>query len=282
MIILHYIILSSSYSTGRRIALHYPFEGSIDSERMHLILDRISDCYGGPDVSFGIHVTQTESESWQSVVESDPYFKDVHIIDTVEEFIELIQRDKTFTGLDASDYILSLTPCTHSRLEKLTYMCYADYLCDTGERLFEDEIYAFEHGPIIGSVYRRYGGQDESEEVIGEGSDIVLKPRYETLPIRSKLFFAANGRRKVTSIDRTLKRLEDVPTQAIVDMTHREGSPWSHVSRTGRYDPLPDDLILEYHRVERDVRWCVWHSPTSVPSSTKTIYCNTRYPGPCT
>lgn len=153
MTVKHTILLSSSYSLGKRICLHYADAPESEISRDHVI---VRDAYGGKRVLYSVHVIHTESKGWDSVVSTDPYFADVEPIPSVEKFVELIQKDRYLSGLDVARYILSKTSCTHTRLQKLTYMCYADYICKTGEKLFDDRIYAFDYGPVIEKVYRRY------------------------------------------------------------------------------------------------------------------------------
>ena len=39
------------------------------------------------------------------------------------------------------------------KIEKLVYLCFVDYLCDTGKKLFTDSIYAFKYGPVVDVEY---------------------------------------------------------------------------------------------------------------------------------
>lgn len=250
--IIHYIILSSSYSTGRRIALHFTFRDEVDVVLTKSVRDKIDSAFDGKPPAYSVHVKQTEAESWDSVCETDSYFVGVAVIGSVEEFIDLVSRDRHFKGVDVAKYILSRTRCTHTRLEKLTYLCYADYLCLTGKRLFDDTIYAFEYGPVVESVYSKYSGHSKDHAGcaihVDDAADIEVD--YSMRPIRSRLLFAEDGQEKVVSIDRTLERYGGLDGNDLVRITHREGSPWSHVDRTGRYDRLDDGLILEHHHVE--------------------------------
>lgn len=51
-------------------------------------------------------------------------------------------------------------------------MCYADYLCETNERLFMDQIYAYKYGPIIKTVYEAYKKGNKKEIV--EDDEIIF------------------------------------------------------------------------------------------------------------
>lgn len=96
------------------------------------------------------------------------------MVGNVEDFIRLIQVDRVLTGMDIAKYILSKQPCTHLKLQKLVYYCFADYLCEAHDKLFQDEIYAFELGPVIQSVREKFKGfryiDTENIDVIEEAS----------------------------------------------------------------------------------------------------------------
>lgn len=247
----HQILLSSSYSEGTRICLHFT---DCDTGTIRDAMDRINSAYGGKRVSFSTHMIHTDSSSWESVVERDPYFDDVRVISDVDEFVRTIQKDRYLEGIDVAKYILSKENCTHTRIEKLTYMCYADYICRTGDRLFSDKVYAFKFGPVVETVYRAF--RDYSKE--HSGLKIDEKKEYSVdlmLQMRSRILFSEDGDRKLESIDDTLKRYKGTSTDELVDLTHREGSPW-YVTYMGRQQPprrytvISDENIIRHHHSE--------------------------------
>ena len=249
--IVHRIILSSSYSTGRRICLHFV---DCDEGRFSHLLEKVKGAYGGKAVPLSIHMIVTSSKDWRSVTRKDPYFSDVVEIGDVDEFVSLLQKDRYLKGVDVARYILSKMPCTHTRLEKLTYMCYADYYCEYGQRLFRDKIYAFRLGPVIESVYEEYS--THSHRYPGEkirfdddlDDDIMHDEKYR-MPIKSRILFSEDGQRKLRSIDRSLERYRKYSTDELVQMTHRERTPWS-VTKKGPYQTISDDDIGRYHHFE--------------------------------
>ena len=253
----HQIILSSSYSEGVRICLDFP---ECSPEDLKTAIEKISSAYDGKRVSFSTHMVHTDSYDWDSVIEKDPYFDDVRVIDSVDDFVEIIKKDRYLTGMDVAKYILSKQKCTHTRLEKLTYMCYADYLCATKEKLFDDEIYAFQYGPIVESVYKQF--REYSKEHPGaiiddekdDGSCYSLDLRIQ---MRSRILFSEDGEKKLDSIDRTIDRYYSMKTDQLVELTHTEGSPW-HITKSKKrilFEALPyikiaDDDIMKYHHAE--------------------------------
>ena len=79
-------------------------------------------------MSISTHFIQTDSVSWESVCVKDHYFKGIEVIDNIDKFIKLIQKDRILNGFDVAKYILCKIKCTHLKLEKLVYLCFADYL----------------------------------------------------------------------------------------------------------------------------------------------------------
>lgn len=99
----------------------------------------------GKDVSISTHMIQSDKNTQKSVCEADHFFKGVKVIKTLDEFILLIQKDRKLQGIDVAKYILSKIKCTQLKLQKLVYLCFANYLCDKGKVLFIDKIYAFKY-----------------------------------------------------------------------------------------------------------------------------------------
>lgn len=81
-----------------------------------------------------------------------------------------------------ADYISNL------KLQKLLYYAQGSYLALTGKRLFKEDLYAWEHGPVVPEVYREYkingsrgieytkGDYDGS---VTEEDESILKQVYE-------------------------------------------------------------------------------------------------------
>ena len=245
----HFIFMSSSYSLGTRIALDYIIKDEDIQEQIekhfHTI---IKEC--GRDVSISTHMIQAENETWESVYKADHFFKDVKIIENLQEFIKLIQKDRKIEGVDVAKYILSKIKCTQLKLQKLVYFCFADYLCDTGKKLFIDEIFAFKYGPVVDTVYRNYKGYGY-ESIEKETEDIDSKNISE-MSAKSRILFAIDGTEKIISIDKTLQKYGGMTASELVNITHKENSPWSKTDKGSEMSFLPIKLetIKKYHKYE--------------------------------
>ena len=238
----HLIIMSSSYSRGCRIALDFcPGEQKINE--FESAIAKIKDVCGA-DVAISSHSIEANGQTWRDVGVADMFFADVKLIPTLDEFLSLIKADRKLTGWDVAKYILSKCKCTHLKLEKLVYLAYADYLCSTGgKRLFEDTIRAYKYGPVVDSVYaecKRFG-YDEIDE------QLFSAKRFNELPARSRILFAESGFDKCLSIDKTIERYGDLDGGQLIDVTHREGSPWQHTAQSAL---ISDDDIVKYHCME--------------------------------
>lgn len=245
----HFIFMSSSYSLGARIALDYIMTDEIVQKKLKRDLDKIiKEC--GKDVSISTHMIQADEETWESVCIADHFFKDVEVIENLEKFIKLIKRDRKLQGIDVAKYILSKIKCTQLKLQKLVYLCFADYLCETGKELFTDKIYAFKYGPVIDTVYKKYKeyGYKPIEE---ETTDIDSKNIFE-MPAKSRILFAEDGTEKILSIEKTLKKYASLSAAELVDLTHRQDAPWSKTTKSSwiSYSPIKLDTIKEYHKYE--------------------------------
>lgn len=248
--IAHFIFTSSSYSKGERIALDNIISKDIDKKDLHVILKKITDkC--GEDVSISTHLIHTEDESWKSVQDIDHFFKNVKLIKNVDDFIDLINLDREIKGIDVAKYILSKVECTQLKLQKLVYLCYADYLCKYKKQMFKDKIFAFQYGPVVLSIYdkyKKYGYKfiDNKEE---QGREILKNEKIE-MPSRSRIMFAKDGLQIIQSIDETLRKYSMLTASRLVTLTHKDNTPWTKTYNTSPKGEIIDEVIIKYHRNE--------------------------------
>ncbi len=147
------------------------------------------------------------------------------------------------SGIDVAKYILTqVQDCTHLKLEKLAYLCYAEYLCDTGKRLFEDEIYAFQYGPVVSGIYDVYKKRRDPLD-----KDFSVSTDVDGMPAKSRILFACDGTKKLSVIDKLLTEYGGYIAAQLVSITHRDGSPWSHADSSMPYQIISDELIKQYH-----------------------------------
>ncbi|MBO5413006.1 MAG: DUF4065 domain-containing protein [Clostridia bacterium] len=245
----HFIFMSSSYSLGTRIALDYIVTDASVQEELKQHLNRIMlEC--GKDVSISTHMIQADDETWKSVCTADHFFKDVKVIETLDKFIKLIQKDRKLQGIDVAKYILSKISCTQLKLQKLVYLCFADYLCDTGKELFTDKIFAFKYGPVVDTVYKKY--KEYGYKPIEEETTDIDSKNISEMPAKSRILFAEDGTEKILSIEKTLKKYGGLSAAELVGLTHKQDAPWTKSTKSTLlpYSPIKLETIKEYHKFE--------------------------------
>lgn len=247
----HYIIMSSSYTDGKRIALDITEKSRLNADSIKGIFKEIQKSCDD-DVPLSTHYILTEDTSWKSVQEYDPFFEGVECFSSVSKFAKKIKTDRFLKGLDVANYIASKISCTHLKLEKLAYLAYADYLCSCNKKLFTDHIYAFTYGPVVESVYDMYKKSGNSQIDPKEYDDSKQKIiKVQEMPVKSRILFAKEGVEKIQSIDFTIERYGDKSVAQLIDITHRDNSPWSCIYNQEMYQIIPDNIISEHHFVEQ-------------------------------
>ncbi len=244
----HFIFMSSSYNLGTRIALDFIVSSQKDMQhKLKETLDKIiAEC--GNDVSISTHMIQAEDTDWESVCKSDHFFRNVIVIKNINVFIEIIKKDRSLEGIDIAKYILSKIKCTQLKLQKLLYLCFADYLCDTDKKLFEDKIYAFKYGPVINTVYKKY--KKYKYNLIDE-KKYDIDSTVSEMPAKSRILFAKDGTEKIISIDNTLKKYGNLSATQLVDLTHRKNTPWSVTPKSKFTNSIIElEIIKQYHKYE--------------------------------
>ena len=146
----------------------------------------------------------------------------VNVLELVNYLLYLDREKSKLDGEDASPDITLL------KLQKLLYYCQGYSLGLFGEPLFEESIEAWEHGPVVVSVYNRYRS-------IGS-----LRISFEE--------------KVEPKIDEHAKKIAQIVMQdkgrfsgwALRDMTHKE-KPWNYTYyNLGRNSVIKETIIQEF------------------------------------
>lgn len=127
---------------------------------------------------------------------------------------------------------------TQLSLQKLVYICQGWYLAVADETLFPEELYAYEYGPVVKELRKRF-------RFIG-ADPLPMSPITDAARILSP------GAKRV--IDSVWDRYARMPTSKLVDFTHTPGSPWSLVWNGALPDErenliIPTSLIRDWFRL---------------------------------
>lgn len=239
----HFIAVSSVYSEGIRMAWHYTAE-SYDPNVVQNFFKLLKKKHG--EIQLGIHRISTHSLEWDSVVKADSYFKDLIVIEDYNKFIDIIRSEQKLNALDVAQFILSIKPMSHLKLQKLLYLSYERFLKATGEKLFEEPIVAWKYGPVVESVYEAYKGNG-SNPIPAEDDDVMLSSHQVAVtPSFMRILSSEHGLTSIDTITAVLKDYIDLSPWELVEVTHEEGKPWHKVYRVNKNKVITDEIILSH------------------------------------
>ena len=113
------------------------------------------------------------------------------------------------------------------QLQKLTYVCHGLSLAHFQRPLITDDVFAWQYGPVVPSVYFRFKSFGSSS--IKERMDIVLDDDSEAI------------------VKDVVAKLGDLSGPQLVELTHREGSPWEKVWDGTQNKVIPDHIIQNHY-----------------------------------
>lgn len=204
----HYIILSSSYSQGNRIALHYILKNDVDLKGIKKDIEKIrTEC--GETVSISSHLVLTKCETWKSVEKYDGFFECVKVIRSIDEFIKLIRKDRELKKIDIEKYFFALyedtdTKCTQNQIDMLVFLTFLDYYKDKHKDLCEDIHY-----------YLQDTCSENADTNFFE-DDHTINTEYSYMSAQSRILFAEDGLEKLEYINRTFKTYKGYTIESLV------------------------------------------------------------------
>jgi len=209
----HVIILGGSYTLGKRVAFHRIVNGCSDMGCVKSDIEKIKRELGSLRF-FSTRIISTHDISWESVVESDSYYQDVTAYETIESFIDALSTDDTLSSKDIARYIISKFPCgiANLALQKLTYLCHAEYLSKYDKPLFKDRVCAFDKSPVCYDLYQEYKDCYQYKEIHSDG---------ETTMFKSRLLSSRDGISKLDVIDSTLAKYSGLSANELVAISRK-------------------------------------------------------------
>lgn len=247
----HFIAIASDFDGGLRIGWHYASNDRLDSKVIDTFLDKAIQ---KGDISFGMHKLTTDSLSWESVVKKDSFFEDVFAVGDMDEFLERLYDDTDVSALDVARVIISMMEVTQLKLQKLVYLCYAEYLTKFKEKLFNEKLVAYKYGPVIEEVYsafREYG-YNTIHSVDDDSSYFRIKDSAFN-PVFMKVLNSENGLDKALSIIESIQYYGEYSASELVSLTHQDDTPWDLVYQENWNNQITDELILEFHKNELEL-----------------------------
>ncbi|CAM3813282.1 MULTISPECIES: Panacea domain-containing protein [Paenibacillus] len=242
----HFVAILSDYTEGRRIGWHYASEDKLDRDVIREFMEAVEAC---GHTQLGIHKLSTDSIKWSSVVEKDSFFKDVLITKDKNAFLKQVTAGKELNVHDVTKFILSIMPVTHLKLQKLLYYAYAEYLIETGRRLFKEPIVAFKYGPVVEEVFYKHRHYGSSTIDYKEDEKFILSTGASLPASVVRVVTSEGGISATDCIMNVLFRYSHYSATDLVNRTHQAGGPWDQVYKEGMNRVISDDSIKKYHHL---------------------------------
>lgn len=124
---------------------------------------------------------------------------------------------------------------THLKLQKLLYYAQGINLSMNGCTLFDEQIEAWGHGPVIKAVFEKFSDKGRSEITIDDAPssvDIIRKIEADT-PVREAL-------------NLTYDNFAIYTAWQLRNMTHEKGSPWYQIYVPNKNKKIPTSVIKKY------------------------------------
>ncbi|WPU08095.1 type II toxin-antitoxin system antitoxin SocA domain-containing protein [Pseudarthrobacter oxydans] len=151
---------------------------------------------------------------------------------------------------DVADYFLTRDAdreepdVTHLKLQKLLYFAQANYLASTNERLFNEDVEAFEHGPVVYRTYRKYNG---TRQILAASGTHVAQQRVH-VPEDVAHF-----------LDAVWDKYKDCSAGQLRNLTHCQ-DPWKQHYMDNSYRvTIPDESMVSFFRQKVPAQERVFH-----------------------
>lgn len=145
---------------------------------------------------------------------------------------------------DAADFFISLANrseedfMTNLKLNKLLYFAQGYHFVKTGRKLFENDIEAWQYGPVVSEVYHRY-------KVCGRNPITGVDDNYSQEKFDDAEF--------ETLLD-VAREYGKYSASYLVELTHKKGGVWDRFYNEGCNNVIPVEDIGEYFRNSYDVK----------------------------
>ena len=140
-----------------------------------------------------------------------------------------------YRAIDIARYVVTYCtkigkPISNLQLQKILYFVQLNFIVNYGEVAFEDDMEAWQHGPVIPEVY---------QEFMYDGNKILRN--YPNVENR------ICGQDK-DLIDMIVEQSIKLDPWQLVEISHKKDSPWYKVYKKGERNVIPKDIIVEYGR----------------------------------
>lgn len=137
-----------------------------------------------------------------------------------------------YDALEIAKYVITKCsqagkPVSNLKLQKLLYFLWIEFFRKTGEALFENDICAWQLGPVVPDVYYEYCS-------------------YAGIPINGK-YLTNIDRADKNLLDAILEKYMDISAFQLVNRTHVKGGAWDTIycNGIGNRRVIPFEMIID-------------------------------------
>lgn len=146
-----------------------------------------------------------------------------------------------FLGRAASEHM----PMTQLKLMKLIYIAYGWYLALTEEKLFNEQIEAWQHGPVIPSIYHEF--KDFGKGPISRKAMTVDLDTWDV----TNPEIPSDDEDALLILNRVWDIYKAQTGWALRQKTHEKETPWDKVYREGERGIKIKDEDVSQHYIEK-------------------------------
>lgn len=159
----------------------------------------------------------------------------------------------TYQVSDIDRYIINYAyeneeSITNLKLQKILYFLYGSYYAMTCEELFSDSFEAWAYGPVVRSSYINYSifGAETIPPHNNYLNLLFDKEVGYNSELNEQFYIKLFNDKTMDLINDTLDVLIKLPAMKLVEISHKEGGPWSKFYERGNKKLIKKDYLLEY------------------------------------
>lgn len=144
---------------------------------------------------------------------------------------------------------------THMHMQKMLFFAHAAYCKQTGKLLFVDPIFAWQHGPVVESLYHELKeyGNGNIRKLIQFAMPDANAEKDTVFPFRIVTPFIDKNDGELTAyLDSVWDSLSIVETWKLRELSHQEGGAWYETVATidmgngKKVDPSNDEQVRKF------------------------------------
>lgn len=123
---------------------------------------------------------------------------------------------------------------SNKALQKILFLANVIYARKTGTKMFDDDFYAWEYGPVMPSIYANYSRYQT-------GNMLPISLREENIDFEKSM-----------ALNEAMNYAEKIGIQKLIDNTHKVGTPWQNSFSQDALNKIEFSDILKFYSVQEN------------------------------